>query len=242
MNSKKLFTNNEKNNYVKSYLEKNLLRYVKIKYVYSIMNKYRMNSVDIISNFPDKLVDEYLIGGKQNIDPVILKALNVVTSFYWDEKLKINSKWEMRSIFSSVKPYNIMCGYTFVLHDHKNNLVLLSLYIDNDAKKDTLDIIGKYKDDLQGLLLNTQEMLLNVYYENNSDNKIAFTPRESEILYWYTTGKTHREIADFLYLSIGTVKSYTTNIIKKMGVRNMRHAVSLATELKIISPPSEKFI
>ncbi|OON34727.1 hypothetical protein BTJ39_23230 [Izhakiella australiensis] len=236
-----LYSNDEKNRYVKSFLEKNLLKYGNIHYVYSVMNKSRMNSMSILSNFPDKLVDDYLDGGKQNIDPVILSALNRVTSFYWDENLKISSRWEIRSIFSPVKPYNITSGYAFVLHDHQNNLGILSLYIDNLLKKETLDLILNHKDDLQCLLLSTHEMLLDVYH-NHKITKIVFTPRENEILYWCTTGKTHKEIAELLHISLGTVKFHTANIVRKMGVRNIRHAVSLATELKIVSPPAGKKI
>lgn len=236
-----IFSDNGKNTYVKSYLEKNLLKYGKVHYVYSVMNKSKMNNMSIISNFPDNLVDDYLNEEKQNFDPVVLNALNRVTPFYWDENLKINSQWEMKSMFTPVKIYNITCGYAFVLHDNKNNLAILSLYIESSLKNEFIDLINKYKEELQEVLLNTHEMLLDVYHDNNI-GKIAFTPRESEILYWCTTGKTYREIADLLYLSVETIKYHAANVVKKMGVRNIRHAVSLATRLKMVSPPSGKII
>lgn len=60
------------------------------------------------------------------------------------------------------------------------------------------------------------------------------TPREMEILQLLTDGSSNREIADELYLSIGTVKWHTSNIYGKLGVRNRTEAASQARKLQIL--------
>lgn len=90
--SKDFYSNTEKNNYVKSYLEKHLAQYGGVNYVYAVINKANADNIMIISDSPDHLVANYLSRKTQNIDPVIINALSRVTSFSWDENLKISSQ------------------------------------------------------------------------------------------------------------------------------------------------------
>ena len=45
---------------------------------------------------------------------------------------------------------------------------------------------------------------------------------------------THREIAEELYLSVNTVKWYSTHIYGKLGVHRRADAVARAQELTIV--------
>lgn len=49
---------------------------------------------------------------------------------------------------------------------------------------------------------------------------IELTPREIAITKLIGEGKTNREIAEALFLSIGTVKNYLTTILQKTGLRD----------------------
>lgn len=55
----------------------------------------------------------------------------------------------------------------------------------------------------------------------------ALTPREVEVLYLITKGKTNKEIAETLLLSTNTTKRYVSSIIKKMGARSRTEVVVL---------------
>jgi len=48
-------------------------------------------------------------------------------------------------------------------------------------------------------------------------------------------GKSNKEIADILCLTISTVKTHILNIFGKLGVNRRIQAISKAKELKIIS-------
>lgn len=206
------FSNIQKNNYIKQHLDKQLARYDKINYVYAVMNKKNTDDMMIISDLSDDLI-------KNN--------------------LKIKSIWPVKKVFEPIKTLNIS-GYAFVLHDHLNNLAILSLYIDKFLIKDISFFINSNKDELQGLLIHTHEMLLSLYQNEKTTEKIIFSPRESEVLYWCSIGKTYSEIGIILNISENTVKFHMGNIVKKLGVINAKHAISLSVKLNLISHPTEK--
>jgi DNA-binding NarL/FixJ family response regulator len=61
------------------------------------------------------------------------------------------------------------------------------------------------------------------------------TKREHEILGLVASGKTNREVAETLFISIKTVETHKTNILEKLGLRNTTELVKYAIKNKIIS-------
>lgn len=116
--SKIFFSDAEKNKYIKESLEKRLGEYNKLNYVYAVMNKKNMDEMIIISNFPEEVAENYLGNKYQNVDPVIINALNRFSPFSWDESLKVNSIWSVGRVFEKIKSHNVIEGHAFVLHDH----------------------------------------------------------------------------------------------------------------------------
>lgn len=60
-------------------------------------------------------------------------------------------------------------------------------------------------------------MIHNLNYGNFDFDKLALTNREEEIVREMATGKTYKEIADKLYISVNTVKYHVKNIYRKAG-------------------------
>jgi DNA-binding NarL/FixJ family response regulator len=60
------------------------------------------------------------------------------------------------------------------------------------------------------------------------------TPRERDVLAALTQGKTNRQIAAGLHLSVGTVKSHLSSIYDKLGVSNRTEAALVGLR---IDPP-----
>lgn len=58
--------------------------------------------------------------------------------------------------------------------------------------------------------------------------------REIEVLSLLASGKTNSEAAGDLFVSVGTVKSHTGNIYRKLGARNRAEAITRARELGLI--------
>ncbi len=179
------FSNAEKNEYIKKSLEKRLSQYGDIDYAFIVMAKRKIDDIVVISNLADYFSEIYVKNQYQSIDPVMINALNRVSPLVWDENLMINSQWTIKKIFNSVKPYDVVSGQTFVLHDPHNNLALLSLYINKFIMPEVDENVRKNKNDIQGLLIDMHELLFHLYREENVIHERienTLSARETEIL------------------------------------------------------------
>ena len=83
-------------------------------------------------------------------------------------------------------------------------------------------------------------VIINSYVkkEKNEDGKKIITKnltsREIEILKLFAEGYTNKEIADNLFISIRTVESHKSHIMKKFNVKNTVQLIKLALKNKII--------
>jgi len=58
--------------------------------------------------------------------------------------------------------------------------------------------------------------------------------REREVLELLAAGRTNAEVAHDLFISIGTVKSHSANIYRKLGAKNRTEAISRARRSGIL--------
>jgi DNA-binding CsgD family transcriptional regulator len=72
------------------------------------------------------------------------------------------------------------------------------------------------------------------------------TPREDEILRLIVTGASNQEIADQLFISLGTAKKHVENIMSKAGVSRRTELVPFALSIGALSyedlKPAPKFV
>jgi len=61
--------------------------------------------------------------------------------------------------------------------------------------------------------------------------KLGLTPREAEVLFWLTQGKSSPEIGIILGMALNTVKKHVQNIFQKLGVENRTAAAMRALEV-----------
>jgi DNA-binding NarL/FixJ family response regulator len=75
---------------------------------------------------------------------------------------------------------------------------------------------------------------IDVMMNKNNENQIWLTVREQELLRLIIDGYTNQEIADKMFLSIETIKTYRKNLILKLGARNSMVLVKMALEQKLV--------
>lgn len=240
--AKLFFDNQAINTSVKDYLERKLIQFNNIKYAYAIMSKRNPADFSIISN-RQEWFKVYIENNFQFIDPVLITALYRMTPFSWDENLMLNKGVKVPKLFDMARNHDIINGYTFVLHDHNNNLVVLSIMLDKHCDDNIEELIQLNKNKLQMLLITTHEKLTQLYQEQSRkadfeemNTRELFTSRENEIIYWASVGKSYQEIALILGIKLTTVKYHMGNAVKKLGVTNAKHAIRLGIELNLIRP------
>ena len=69
--------------------------------------------------------------------------------------------------------------------------------------------------------------------QKNLPNQL--TKREKEVLSFVAAGKSNKEIAELLYLSVKTVETHKTHILMKLGLNNNAELVRYALKYNIIS-------
>ena len=58
--------------------------------------------------------------------------------------------------------------------------------------------------------------------------------REIEVLSLLASGRTNSEVARDLFVSVGTIKSHTGNIYRKLGAKNRAEAIARARKLELL--------
>jgi DNA-binding NarL/FixJ family response regulator len=76
--------------------------------------------------------------------------------------------------------------------------------------------------------------------ELRSGHADELTQRELEVLRLIAEGKTNAEIAQSLFISVGTVKVHVERIIDKLDVSDRTQAAVRAVELGYVTPPSQQ--
>lgn len=233
------YANEEINSKIKFILNERLLENKEIKFGYFIISKKDLNDICIINNHPEWF-DLYVKHRHQMVDPVVLKALSRIESFDWDEEIMISSKLVLPKVMLHAKEYLINSGHTFIIHDYKNNLALLSIFNHDTIKKEGGTLLNIEKQ--FSLFVKIHQKLLSLYEFFEKDNKasgINITKRENEILYWAAIGKTYKEIAIILSITEYTVKFHMAKIVNKLAAVNAKHAIRLASDAKLITTPQK---
>ncbi|WP_416414361.1 helix-turn-helix transcriptional regulator [Pantoea sp. App145] len=234
------FDNDVINSVMTKSLSNSLASYSDGKFAYAILNKRNLSEVAFLTNYPPEWVSQYKENSYHKTDPIVLQASTTNSPFVWGKNVPSVNNIVINRIFSHSSEYNVNNGYTFVLHDYNNHLVMLSLIcVEGDVDK-FIEKIDVHKKDIQMLLISTHDEMIALYKElpsKKTREHALFTERENEVLYLASTGKTYPEIAATLNVTTSTVKFHMGKIVTKIGALNAKHAISLAIESGIIIPP-----
>jgi two-component system response regulator NreC len=80
-----------------------------------------------------------------------------------------------------------------------------------------------------------EDYVVEVRQRGLKDSYDLLTIREKEILHCLTSGKTNREIADLLCVSIATIETHRSNILQKLQLHNLAELILYAVRKGLIS-------
>jgi LuxR family quorum-sensing system transcriptional regulator ExpR len=214
-----------------------------VRYSYMVVNKREPSEKMIISSYPEEWVRLYYDGNLQLTDPVVLTAFSRTSPFTWDDNMVLISGLKPAALFSKARKYDIVRGVTFVLHDHRNHLALLSFITTSPPglSQEPPFLSDTEKRQMQLIHIHAEMYrLARCVSDSDAQNgirvrKTLFTPREHDVLYWSALGKTYGETGTILGISVSTVKFHMRNIIARLGVSNARQAIRLSTELELLT-------
>jgi len=218
------------------HLASRLHAFARFKYAYMTFNKHHPDRHLLVSSYPQEWLNIYSDNRYQRIDPVVRAAHSHCAPFMWHDPPITPEDRHYRKIFSQAREYDIVHGCSFVLHDHDNNLAILSISATAADDAELRQLMEHDRATLQmGWVDTHQHALTLANAEANRTDRLS--PREGEILYWASQGKTYHEIALILGIKTRTVKFHIGNAVRKLGVTNAKHAIRRCLERQLIAPP-----
>jgi len=110
----------------------------------------------------------------------------------------------------------------------------------SDAARDlvtAIEALGRHKTFFTS---SVAEMVLQKYLEGNADTggkePTSLTPREREVVQLVAEGKSNKEVATTLNISVKTAETHRTNIMRKLDCHSLSDLVRYAIRNKIITP------
>jgi DNA-binding NarL/FixJ family response regulator len=112
----------------------------------------------------------------------------------------------------------------------------------SDAGKDLLAAVKALSEHKPFFTGRVSEIVLKGYLKGNAKTEVvdttgaALTPREREIVQLIAEGKSNKEAAEILHISVKTVATHRDNIMKKLELHSVTRLVHYAIRHKIITP------
>ena len=80
-----------------------------------------------------------------------------------------------------------------------------------------------------------EEYVMETRRRGKEDSYDLLSVREKEILHVLASGKSNREIADLLHISVSTVETHRNNIFQKLHLHNLAELILYAVRKGLIS-------
>jgi len=110
----------------------------------------------------------------------------------------------------------------------------------SDAGRDLISAVEALSRHKTFFTSRVAEMVLQKYLEGNPEmvksDATSLTPREREVVQLVAEGRTNKEVATTLNISVKTAETHRTNIMRKLDCHSLSELVRYAIRNKIIDP------
>lgn len=204
-------------------LEEKLIEYLSTLNIhkYSVITIKPLGEVVFLSNLPAEWEEDFKKRKLHIYSEIVIKTQGKITPLTWDVK-DIDSK----SIQELSLKYGISKGVTFVSRIKKERVVFTVYAEEND-----IEFFKRYNDKKQEMLFKVLEIFENFYRVGDKD---ILTKREKEVMNFLKIGKTYTEIATILNISERTVRFHVNNVLCKLDVTTVKHAIFKAAVEELV--------
>lgn len=98
------------------------------------------------------------------------------------------------------------------------------------------DLKQAVNDVMRGTIYLSPKLAGDIILSHTSGKQALLTPRERDVLVYIASGLTNLQIADKLYISVKTVDTHRTRIMKKLDLHNVADLVRYAIKKGLILP------
>lgn len=182
----------------------------------------------------DKIwVRRYLDKNYGLIDPVVLASFKGFIPIDW-RSLDFSGRPCEEFLFEA-KEFNITpYGMTFPIRGMSGEHALFSINTDSNPRGWD-KFLQEYRADFLLIAHYFHQKVREVEIEGDDTGFQELSPREKDVIYWLSRGKTFEDVADILFITKRTVRAHSESIRHKLGAVNTAHAVAKAISYGIVS-------
>jgi LuxR family transcriptional activator of conjugal transfer of Ti plasmids len=204
-------------------------------FAYLSLPSRRGGTPELISTYPVKWTDHYLLESYERVDPVIVKALATPEPFEWGQEFPSTRLTKpQRALLDEAAHFGIRCGFTVPIHDPRGPIAAVTFAAD-ERRATFQRCIEQHRHVLQLMAMYFHAQARLRLTPNRVVDGVALSPRELECLEWAAQGKSAWEIGRLLNISRRTAAFHLDNAKTKFGVRTICQAVAKLAAAKSTS-------
>lgn len=187
-------------------------------------------NVCAITTYPPQWHDHYFANRYEDIDPVVSLARRRLLPLDWDEINKESAT--IKNFFGEATDHGIcQRGLTLPIRGAYNEFALVTLNTDMSVREWNLFKKSKLPD----LYVRAYEFHTAIVANfNPKDDTISLSPRQREVLYWASEGKTVWETGRICSLEPRTVRFHLDQAMRKLSVYSKVQAVAKAAKCGLV--------
>ncbi|SDG25690.1 DNA-binding transcriptional regulator, CsgD family [Limimonas halophila] len=186
----------------------------------------------LISNYPQGWLDEYMENQYDRIDPVVGRTVREISPFLWSRLYPDFRKTDQeRHMMERAASWGLRTGYVVPVSKNSKTVALVSFVSRHDI--DVVEpMVASEGDALSYVAIIIYNAIANISRKWKHDIP-KLSKRETEVLRALSAGKSAKQTAAELGITANTVYFHNMRIKKKLKVRNLEHAISVATEFNL---------
>ncbi|MBI5846343.1 MAG: LuxR family transcriptional regulator [Nitrospirae bacterium] len=185
----------------------------------------RIASVDMLNaNFPSGWLDRYVSRGYLHTDPVATEHFRNYAVQFWERTYRTYPP--SSALLRHSAEFGLSRGYACGARCYNGEKAGSLFYFSGDS----IEEHSRTEAILQYSVTFLHEALAKIVRASSLKSKNILTLREREILGCMREGKTDREVASSLVISVHTVKFHMKNILYKLNASSRCHALSIALQ------------